>query len=47
VVDIPNRALTVAEVERLWASDRHRSVMQKQCGQRLIDWHEEIRSLWI
>jgi len=47
VVDIPNRALTVAEVERLWSQDRLRSAAQRQCGQRLIDWHEEIRANWI
>ena len=44
---IPDRNLTVADVERLWASDRFRVIAQQKCGSRLIDWYAAIRTKWI
>jgi hypothetical protein len=47
VVDIPQRDLTVSDVERLWSQDRLRSVQQRQCGERFLEWHNEIRAGWL
>jgi hypothetical protein len=45
-VKIPDRALTVGEVERLWGQDRLRIVVMRRCGGRLIAWYEELRANW-
>jgi hypothetical protein len=47
VVDVPDRDLTVGDVERLWSQDRLRAVAMRQCGNRLIEWHESIRKGWV
>jgi hypothetical protein len=47
VVDVPDRDLTVGDVERLWSQDRLRAVAMRQCGERLIEWHESIRKDWV
>jgi hypothetical protein len=47
VVDVPDRDLTVGDVERLWSQDRLRAVAMRQCGNRLIEWHEQIRAGWL
>lgn len=35
---IPDRTLTVGDVERGWGSDRARAAELKRCGQRLMEW---------
>jgi hypothetical protein len=45
-VKIPDRALTVGEVERLWGQDRLRIVVMRRCGGRLVAWYEELRANW-
>jgi hypothetical protein len=45
-VTIPDRPLTVGEVERLWGQDRLRIVVMRRCGGRLIAWYEELRANW-
>jgi hypothetical protein len=44
---IPDRDLTVADVERLWASDRMRVIVQHRCGARFVDWYNSIKTGWI
>lgn len=46
VVDVPDRALTYGEVERLWKSDRVRAVVMRRCGLRLVAFYEELRATW-
>lgn len=46
LVTIPNRDLSVAEVERLWKNDRLRFVIVKKCGQQLDQWQEQLHSRW-
>lgn len=43
VVDIPDRPLTISEVERLWKNERLRAVAQQRCGLRLLKWIDELR----
>lgn len=45
-VDIPNRALTVSDVESLWKQDRVRIVALGQCGNRTIAWYDQLRTKW-
>lgn len=40
---IPDRDLTVADVERLWAQDRLRAIALQRCGERLLAWFDNIR----
>lgn len=40
---IPDRALTVADVERLWAQDRLRAIALQRCGARLLEWFDNVR----
>lgn len=44
---VPDRALTVAEVERLWASDRMRVIVLQRCGARFLSWYSEIKAAWL
>lgn len=46
VVDVPDRDLTVAEVERLWKQDRVRAAASARCGARLIAWVDALRAGW-
>ena len=46
VVVIPKRALTVGDVERLWKSDRVRSIAMQRCGTRLLAWYTDLRASW-
>lgn len=46
VVDVPDRALTVAEVEQLWKQDRVRAAASKRCGARLVNWYGALRGAW-
>jgi hypothetical protein len=45
-VTIPDRELTVGEVERLWAQDRLRIVIMRKCGVRIVAWYEHLRATW-
>ncbi len=44
---IPDRDLTVADVERLWASDRMRVIVQHRCGSRFLEWYGKIKAGWV
>lgn len=46
VVDVPDKALSVSEVESLWKIDRVRSVAQQRCGNRLLAWYTDLRKNW-
>jgi hypothetical protein len=46
VIDIPDRDLTVADVERLWKADRVRSLAQQKCGTRLLAWVADLKANW-
>jgi hypothetical protein len=46
VVDIPDRDLMVADVERLWKADRVRSLAQQKCGKRLLAWVADLKANW-
>ena len=45
-VEIPQRALTAGEVERLWASDRITIKAKTLCGARAVAWYSDLRSKW-
>lgn len=45
-VNIPRRALTVGEIERLWKSDRVTIVVLRKCGRQLIAFHDTLRKGW-
>lgn len=45
-VVIPNRALTVADVESLWKQDRVRLVVMQRCGNRILAWYDQLRAGW-
>jgi hypothetical protein len=45
-VTIPDRELTVGEVETLWAKDRLRIVIMRKCGVRVVAWYEHLRATW-
>jgi hypothetical protein len=44
--NLPDKALTVAEVEALWKIDRIRLVAAQRCGARLAAWYEDLREHW-
>ena len=46
VVEIPDRDLTVGDVEKLWKQDRVRAVVSQRCGTRLVGWYGQLRSKW-
>ncbi|MBS7699141.1 MULTISPECIES: hypothetical protein [unclassified Chelatococcus] len=46
VVEIPDRALSVEDTERLWKIDRARSGSQQRCGLRLIARDDALREGW-
>lgn len=45
-VAIPNRALTVADVESLWKQDRIRLVAMRTCGNRFLAWYADLQRDW-
>lgn len=45
-VDVPARALTDGEVERLWGGDRRILAALRQCGKRFEAWYVELRTNW-
>lgn len=46
VVDIPARALTIGDVEKLWKTDRVRAVVMQRCGVRLLAFYDDLRRSW-
>lgn len=42
LVDVPDRALTAGDVERLWKDDRKRGAAMARCGQRLLAWIDAV-----
>ena len=45
-ITLPNRQLTVAEVEELWKQDRLRIVVMRRCGDRLLAWYTVLQKHW-
>jgi hypothetical protein len=45
-VNVPDKALSVAEVEALWKSDRVRLVVANKCGKRFSEWYGTLRAGW-
>lgn len=45
-VDVPQRALSVAEVEALWKKDRVRIVVMQTCGDRFLAWYSDLQKEW-
>jgi hypothetical protein len=45
-VGIPDKALTVAEVESLWKQDRVRLAVNRMCGQRMLAWYNSLQANW-
>jgi hypothetical protein len=45
-VKVPQKALTIAEVESLWKEDRIRAVVLRKCGTRFIAWYDSLRQNW-
>lgn len=43
---LPDKALTVFEVESLWKQDRVRIAVMQRCGNRMIAWYNELRAGW-
>lgn len=44
--NVPQKALTVAEVESLWKQDRVRLVVEQRCGRRFLAWYGDLRKGW-
>jgi hypothetical protein len=45
-VKVPQKALTVAEVESLWKEDRVRAVVLRKCGDRFLAWYGDLQKRW-
>jgi hypothetical protein len=45
-VNVPDKALTVAEVESLWKQDRVRVVVNRRCGERMLAWYSTLQANW-
>lgn len=43
---LPDRDMTVAEVEAAWKSDRVRFRMTKSCALRFLAWYDDVRARW-
>jgi hypothetical protein len=44
---IPDRDLTANDVAQIMGNDTRRFRAVKLCGERLIEWHNEIRANWL
>ncbi len=44
--EVPERALSVGDVERGWKEDRRIQAAVRGCGQRLAAWYEDLRKGW-
>lgn len=42
LTEVPDRDLTVGDVERLWKDERKRSAAKTRCGERLLAWIDAI-----
>lgn len=42
LTDVPDRALTAGDVERLWKDDRKRAAAMARCGRRLLAWIDAV-----
>lgn len=45
-VEIPDRALTAGETEKFWKGDRRILAALGRCGQRFLDWYDQLRMGW-
>jgi hypothetical protein len=45
-VKVPQKALTVAEVESLWKQDRIKQVVMRACGERFLAWYGDLQKRW-
>lgn len=45
-VKVPQKALTIAEVESLWKEDRVRAVVIRKCGDRFLTWYASLQKSW-
>lgn len=45
-VKVPQKALTIAEVESLWKEDRIRAVVLRKCGSRFLGWYTALQKDW-
>ena len=45
-VKVPQKALTIAEVESLWKDDRLHEVVLRKCGNRFLNWYNGLRRSW-
>lgn len=43
---VPQKALSVAEVESLWKQDRVHEVVLQRCGKRFLAWYGDLRKGW-
>jgi predicted small secreted protein len=43
---VPQKALTVAEVESLWKQDRVHEVVLQRCGKRFLAWYGDLQRAW-
>ena len=46
VVGVPDKALTVSEVEALWKIDRVRAAAEQRCGARFYAWYSDLQKNW-
>lgn len=44
--EIPERALTVADVERLLKQDGVRIAVLQRCGKRFLAWYDQLKAEW-
>lgn len=45
-VIVPERALSVADVESLWKKDRVRLAVERSCGKRFLSWYGDLQKRW-
>lgn len=43
---VPQKSLTVAEVESLWKQDRVKQVVLRACGERFLAWYGDLQKSW-
>lgn len=44
---LPDGPLTVGQVEQLWSDDLVRARAIRRCGQRLVEWYDDLRDSWV
>ncbi|MEP9350587.1 hypothetical protein [Xanthobacter sp. KR7-225] len=45
-VEIPERAISDGEAEKLWGDDRRIGAALGRCGRRFVAWYEQLRTEW-